>query len=500
VVGTSSKKIAVIAALSTLMPNSALPQQTGGVGATGTTAQTTTGAPPVAQPLASGGTSVQATTGLQNTGGLQVDFGVSSKLTFDDNFKLSNKSGGTSSIWDNTLTFGLSNITPTQNLSLTASTVARLAHIPGRSIRGFEDPTVRLKYTLDGVNSNFTLDGFYRHADREFLNPFQVEQEEQALGQLIGGGGTVTWKNIGGTFQTGINDPLGFQLALKHSDQSYDALAQSVNPLLFDRTTDTANATVTLKVSPIAQVRGSVGLTDYDAQDVPSTHRKTLDYAIGATLDINPVLQLDGQIGYTDVTTDTTTGRTTRSGATSAVTLTQTLPNGTVYGSFISTVNQNGTRSVFSFGRDFLLPNGTFTGNLGMTHTPAGNNHLSGALAYNRTMRSSDITVTAARAVSTNGANQDILNTRLGVSYNYAINNDSTLNLALNWGRSEAADNVPGFNTTDRTTFTAAYSQALTQDWNATGGLQMRHRSDNTGNAHSNAIFVTLDRKFSYRP
>jgi hypothetical protein len=163
-------------------------------------------------------------------------------------------------------------------------------------------------------------------------------------------------------------------------------------------------------------------------------------------------------------------------------------------------VNQNGTRSVFSFGRDFLLPNGTFTGNLGMTHTPAGNNHLSGALAYNRTMRSSDITVTAARAVSTNGANQDILNTRLGVSYNYAINNDSTLNLALNWGRSEAADNVPGFNTTDRTTFTAAYSQALTQDWNATGGLQMRHRSDNTGNAHSNAIFVTLDRKFSYRP
>ncbi len=492
-VGTSSKKIAVIAALSTLMPNSALPQQVGGVGTTGA-------ATPVATPQASGGTVATAAAGLRNTGGLQFDFGISSNLSFDDNFKLSNSSTGTSTIWDNTLTFGLSNITPTQNLSLTASTVLRAAEIPGRSINGFEDPTVRLQYKLDGLNSNFTLDGRYRHADREFLNPFQVEQEEQALGQLIGGGGVVTWKDIGATYVTGINDPLGFQLAVKHAEQSYDALAQSVNPLLFDRTTDTAKATVTMKVSPVTQLRGSVGLTEYDAQDLLNTQRRTLDYAIGAVMDINPVLQLDGQIGYTDVTTDTTGGRSTRSGATSAVRLTQTLPNGTVYGSFASTVNQNGTQSVLSFGRDFQLPNGTFSGNIGVTHTPAGNDHISGALAYSRTVRSSDIIVTAARAVSTNGASQDVLNTRVGVNYSYAINNNSTLNLSLNWGRSEAADNAPGFNTTDRTTLRAAYSRALTQDWSVTGGFQMRHRSDTSGNAHSNAIFLTLDRNFSYRP
>jgi hypothetical protein len=499
VVGTSSKKIAVIAALSTLMPNSALPQQTGGAVTTGTTTATT-GTPQAVTPLASGGTAVQTATGLGNTGGLQFDFGISSKLSFDDNFKLSNNSGGTSTIWDNTLTFGLSNITPTQDLSLTASTVLRFAQIPGRSINGFEDPTVRLQYKLNGVNSNLSIDGRYRNADREFLNPFQVEQEEQALGQLIGGGGMVTWKDIGANYAAGINDPLGFQLALKHSEQSYDSIAQAVNPVLFDRTTDTAQAIVTLKVSPIAQVRGSVGLTDYDAQDSVDTQRRTLDYAVGAVLDINPVLQLDGQLGYTDVTTDTNTGRATRSGATSAVTLTQTLPNGTVFGSFVSTVNQNGARSVLSFGRDFQLPNGNFTGNIGVTHTPAGNGHLSGALSYSRTMRSSDVTVSAARAVSTNGANQDVLNTRIGVSYAYAINNDSTLNLALNWGRSQAADSAPGFNTTDRTTFTAAYTRALTQDWNVTGGLQMRHRSDTTGKAQSNSIFVTLDRNFSYRP
>jgi len=40
----------------------------------------------------------------------------------------------------------------------------------------------------------------------------------------------------------------------------------------------------------------------------------------------------------------------------------------------------------------------------------------------------------------------------------------------------------------------------LTQDWNMTGGLQLRHRSDNSGTAQSNAVFLTLDRNFSFRP
>ena len=88
----------------------------------------------------------------------------------------------------------------------------------------------------------------------------------------------------------------------------------------------------------------------------------------------------------------------------------------------------------------------------------------------------------------------------LSVAYGYAINNNSSLNLSVNWGRSEGADSGSGINTTNRTTVRAAYSYALTQDWNMTGGVQVRHRKDNSGTAQSNAIFVTLDRNFSFRP
>lgn len=505
-VGTSSKKIAVIAALSTLIPNSALPQQQGGAGATTGYQAPTTAAPAVAgavapaQPQASG-SSIQAAGGpVANTGGLQVDFGVSSDLRYDDNFKLSNSSAGGTTISDSLLSFNLSNITPNDTLSLQGSSKLRFAEIPGRSVAGFEDPQLRFNYARDGLNSRFTADARYRKADREFLDPFQVEQEEQALGQLIGGGGTVTWTNYGLSYVTGINAPLGFQFSARHDDRTYDTLAQSVNPLLFDRTTDQANATVTARVSPILQLRGSFGITEYSADDSVSTDRETLDYSVGAVMDINPVLQLDAQIGYTDVATDTIAGQTTRSGVTSSVRLTQTKPNGTAFGNLASTVNQNGTLTSLSFGRDLQLPNGSFFGIVGVSHTPGGSNRLTGSLSYTHTLRSSDITVTGARSVSTNGLNQDVLNTRLSVAYGYAINNNSSLNLSVNWGRSEGADSGSGINTTNRTTVRAAYSYALTQDWNMTGGVQVRHRKDNSGTAQSNAIFVTLDRNFSFRP
>ncbi|MEZ5867130.1 MAG: hypothetical protein R3D46_01030 [Defluviimonas denitrificans] len=84
-------------------------------------------------------------------------------------------------------------------------------------------------------------------------------------------------------------------------------------------------------------------------------------------------------------------------------------------------------------------------------------------MAYNRVMRSSDITITAQRSVTSNGANTatgtstDVLNTRIGVAYNYAINTDSALNLALDWGRAEAADSGFAYNTTERTTLSAGY-------------------------------------------
>jgi len=502
-VGTSRTTIAAIAALSTFWPEAALPQG----GATVTTGGTTTSA------TAGTATTTAATTpglvGAQNAtapagpapGGLQIDIGVTSKLTFDDNYQLKPTSPGNSTFWDNTFTFGLSSVTGVQDLNVTASGVYRYGEIPGRSVSGIEDPTVRLRYTLTGVNSRLNVTGRYRHVDREFLDPFQVEQEEQVSGILLGGGGTITFRNATLDYATGLNGPLTFGVNLSHDEKDYDSAAMAANSALFGNKNDKATVTASLKVSPVTALNFSAGLTEYSADDTPQTERTTNDYSIGVTHDLDPALVLDARLGFTEVETRTLGGTKTVDGAVGAVTLTKTLANGTVFAGYNSALNENGTRSILSFGRDLQLPLGTLTAIVSGTHTPGGKNYLTGSLAYNKQLKDSDLSVSITRAVSTNTSSNDVLDTRVAVGYGYAINNNSRLNLTLNWGRSEAAGSGTA-PTVERTSVNASYSYDLTQDWALTGGVTLRERSDSTaaGDARSNAVFLSLGRTFNYRP
>ena len=496
--GTSSKTIAVIAAFSTIWPNAALPQGSAGAIGTGTNVAGTTATTGTTAATPATGTTAAAPA----RGGLEFDIGITSSLTVDDNFELQSTSSGTSTIWDNRLDFTLSSVTGVQDFNLSGSGVFRYADIPGRSISGLEDPTVRLRYRLDGVNSQLTLTGRYRYVDREFLDPFQIEQEETNFNGFYEGGGTVTFKNAALNYVTGINDPLTFTLDLGHDEKDYDAAAIASNIRLFDTKTDTIDANVAMKLSPVTSLRFSAGLADYSAEDSNQTQRQTTDYAVGVVQDINPVLVLDAQVGYTEVETDTILGTTRRDGATGAVVLTQTLPNGSAFASLDSTLNQNGTRTSLRFGRDLQLPLGNLRASIGGTRTPGGETYVIATVAYDRQLKSSDISVSLNRSVSTNNIDEDVLDTRLTVGYGYEINNNSRINLTLNWGRSESAG-IGAAPTIERTTLRASYSRDLTQDWAMTGGVQLRNRTDTTpgvGDAESNSVFLSLDRTFNFRP
>ncbi len=474
--GTSRNKIAAIATLTTILPIAALSQQGGAAG------------------------------------GLQVDIGINSRLTVDDNFQLRPGSTGTSTIFDNNLTFGLSSTTGTQEFRLNGSGVFRYADIPGRTISGFEDPNLRLRYKIENSNSRLTINGRYRNVDREFLDPFAVEQEDDIATALAlaadpnaspldTDGGTLETGFAAITYETGLNAPLGFKIGVSHDQRDYSNLTIA-NPRLFDTHTNRINATLTAKLSPVSIFRFNAGLTEYSARDIPDlTERRTVDYSIGLTQDINPVLGLDAQIGWTEVDTDTTGGSSNRSGTNGSLTLTKALPRGTIFASLSSSLNQSGTRTSLRFGRDLQLPNGNLSASLGLTRTPQGNTNYNAALTYDHTLKSSNISVTLKRDVSTNNVNEEILDTRLSVGYGYQIDAISSLNLSMNYGRTESADALSSVPTRTRATLSAAYSRALTQDWNMTGGVTLRRNTnDTTGDADSNSIFLSLDRNFSFRP
>lgn len=468
----SSSKIAIIAALTSMYPTFAAPQQ-GGAGASG-------GAP----------------------AGFQVDFGISTGLTFDDNFKLSvGGGGGTSTIWDTRLDFGISNVTQVDTLLLRGSGVLRFAEIPGRSLSGFESPDLRFSYMRDGINSRLSLDARYRHVDREFLDPFKVEQEEQQSGGLIGGGGTLTQRIAGLTWQTGLSGPLGFSATLKHDERDYAGIDPPLVGRLYDRETDSIQTTTSFRVSPVTSLFFNAGLTHYQAQDAALTDRTTRDVSVGIQQDINPVLVLNGQIGFTEIETDTSLpvpATTTRDGISSSFTLTQTLANGSVWGNIGSSVSTNGTRTTLRFGRDYQLPLGTLSFALGATRGQNGSTDAVGSVSYTRQLQTSDYSISLNRSATTNSASEDLLDTRLSLGYGYAIDNTSRLDVTLNYGLSE--NQTTGIDI-ERATLRASYSRALTSDWNLVGGVQLRSYDETAvGDAWSNQLFVTLDRKFSFRP
>lgn len=465
--GKSRNKIAVIAAITTLIPTFAASQQ-GGAGASGA-----------------------------NPGGLQLDFGISTGLILDDNFKLNVNGGGTSAIADTKLSFGLSSIGPVDNLSINGSGVVRFAHIPGRTSNGFESPDLRLIYARSGINSRFNFDARYRNADREFLDPFKVEKEEQQSGNLIGGGGSLQTRGIGVGYQTGLQAPLGFSINARHDERNYSGTS---DPRLFDTKTDNVKSSVSFQVSQVTKVSVNAGWTHYTAEDPQQTDRTTKDLSLGLLQDINPVLVLNAQLGMSQIDTDFLAPQPSkhRSGGTSSVTLTQTLANGTVWGSLGSTLTTNGPRQTLRFGRDFQMPNSTFAASAGVTKGQSGSTDLVGSLSYIRTLQSSDFSVQLDRAASTNTASEDVLNTRLSVGYGYAIDNNSRVDLNLDWGQ---VKNFSANSNIERTGLKATYTRSLTADWNLAGGVQLRNYDEaGVGSARSDQLFVTLDRKFSFRP
>lgn len=468
--GSKTSKIAVIAAVTSLWPTFASPQQ-GGAGA---------------------------------SGGLQIDVGVSSKQSADSNFTLSSSNPGTSYISDTKLTFGISSRTSAYDLSIIAGTTLRFADIPGRSVAGLEDPTLKLRFVADSSNSRLTLTGGYRFVDREFLNPFQVEREEQQLGTLVGNGGTLRDRSVGLKYEVGLNAPLGLTLDLSHSDKDYDNVTSAT---VRDSKKDSVTGTIRFKINPIMTGRFVAGLTEQKNYQSNSgaliTDRTTNDVAVGLAYDINPVLNLDTQIGFTDVETVRPSGTTSNSGLVGSVTLTKTLPNGSVFGTLSSTRNQNGQRTSLTFGRDLQLQTGALRAVIGATQADTGGSSIIGSLSYSKQFATDVVSVSLNRSVSTNANDDEIVDTRLGVAYSHPVNAVSRLGLSLDYGQTKDTGATTA-STVELTNLQATYSYDLTSDWSLTSGLEWRRKVDtdpvSPTDADSTSLFVTLGRNFSFRP
>ena len=479
-----------------MWPTLAAPQQGGAVPAVPPTTPSGTSAIGAAAslPVVAPG---QQSTSTGPTGGLQIDMGIKTSAKRDSNFSLTpGTSKGATYISDTTLTFGLSSITSAYTLQINGSAIMRIADIPGRSIRGIEDPILNALFIADSANSRLTLRARLRYVDREFLNPFQVEAEDLQSG-LITNGGTLRDPTYSLKYEVGLNAPIGFVLDLSRSEKNYSGVT---NPRIFNTNTEAAKGTVLLRYDALTAGRMSFGQTHYTADDLLQTDRTTRDYSIGVTRDLSQTLQLDAQIGYTDVRTDTLLGTAKRSGLTGSVGLVKTLQNGTLSGTLVSTRNHNGQRTTLSFSRSLQLKNANITATIGTTSASTGGSSIIGAVSYTYLLPSDTFTVSLNRSASTNNSNQEILNTQLSLGWAHVINTVSSVNVGLDVARTEDTGGT-GAPTIQMTDLSLAYNRDLTSDWTLSSGVSYRTKTDTTKlDAHSTQLFVTLGRNFSFRP
>ena len=423
-------------------------------------------------------------------GGTILTFGIETRLGINDNYGLDVSSPGTSTILDTSLSFGYLAETATDRFSVDVDGILRASDLPGAGgdFR-FDDPGVTISYDREGANSRLTATGAYNDANLDFIDPFEFIED----GDLISGSGRRATSSARVIFETGTSGPLGFGFELGRRGVNY---TDTTDAALFDSQTDDVALTSRLQLSPVIEGRVRLTQENYSAEDVTSTDRTTRALSVGATYEISPVTTLDATLGLERID-DSVDG--VDDGSFGSLNLTRALANGSAGLALDRSFGTEGGRTTLSLNRDLELPNGRLAFNLGVTKGELGGSGLVGSVDYAQTLPRGDLTASLERSVDSDSTGNDVLTTRAALGYSMPATAISNLSFDFDY---VAVDDVGSGSTvsSDRSTFTAAYTHELTADWDLSAGYEYQRRfTEGTGTASSNEIFMTLGREFSIR-
>ncbi len=446
---------------------------------------------------------LQPVTNAAGTGsGVTVKLDYFSTLRYDENIGLDDPSLGSTSRWENTFALGVVNQTPISLLTFDLSGLHRLSDQPTIGTDSeFNDPAVRLSYRRDGVNSSIDALAEYRESNLTFNRSLTDINQDGIIdtADIVIDRGTEVSSRAGLTWQTGINDPLGFIFNYSRRERTYQ---NTTDPSLFDNLIHDYSLTTLLHLSPVLQGNVRVRYTDYTAEDVPRTDRQTTTLTTGVTYDASAVTKIDASVGVTQVdeTQRATPSNTTDEDFVASFAVTRDLPNGTASAQIDRTFGTNGDRTNATVGRSLLLPTGTLDFTVGATYGDSGKTTAIGDITYVHTLRSSQVTASLQRQVGTSTQNVETTQTLASLDYDYLINPLSSLSLGVAYAELENDGSGPT-NRRQRANFDAAYNRVLTENWSVTVGYQYSYEDDaGPGTADSNAVYVTLGRQFLLKP
>ena len=444
--------------------------------------------------------------------GMRAVLGFSQGFSADTNRNLSAADPGRSLVSTTNLRFGLRSETRTEQFRLDSGFNARLFDLPdeGRGLR-LGSPNLSASYRRDGARSGLALNASFSRDRLRFRRPLEdflisvpiidedglpvlddegepvfediivlPEDEEALIGQ-----GRRSRVSLGGRLDLGRGGPVGTTLTasrttLRHSDA----------PTRTDTTRDQFGVTTRLRVSPVTTGRIQLSFSRFEAEDAVRTQRDRIGLRFGIRHEFSRVLVLNASLGPSWIITrqripDT---REERRGLDGNLSLTYSLPNGTIGLSLGATTDQDGTRRSLNLSRSLDLPRGALSGSVGVTRDADGQQRATSRLNYRHNLPTGNLSVQASRDFATNVDDETEAFTALSVGYNHTINSVSSLSLSARYLA----------RTDDRASFTATYRHALTRDWSLNMGYRFDAVERTAGRTRNHGVFLNLSRSFEF--
>jgi hypothetical protein len=430
-------------------------------------------------------------------------FNLSSGLTFDTNPNLTSPASGGGGQFDIGLGLVLNKSTKISTLTLEANGLVKVGNQGSgtntANTGGLPEPSVKLTY---GVNTGNTKANVILGVDVspvDVFAPTTLPDGTLISTDLAAATGTVTHQDVAFTFNTGIERPLGFDLAGNYDGRLY---SDTTSTSVYDSNVRSGSAGLHWRIDGLNTVRLTANASGSNYANATATTQQEQDLSLGYTRLLRPDLRLEASLGHSNASA-TENGVTTNSssGFVGSLGLIQKQAVGTASATLDTSRDALGPRTELSFGRSLVLRGGSFNATAGVSARPGEPGQIVGSLDYTHLVLPGDtIDLNVSRQIGLNSDNLDQASNVLGLNWNHKINEASSVSLAVSLAGTTGVDGN-GVTSDSRQTLSATWSHDLTKDWKMSAGYQFRTFDSSTADkVVSNSVFLTVNRKLVLLP
>ncbi|MBF9032125.1 hypothetical protein HKCCE3408_17130 [Rhodobacterales bacterium HKCCE3408] len=437
----------------------------------------------------SGAGPAQAQTG---PGGLLGGLTASADLGFTLNY---NADDGATMTTD--LIFGLSSVTRTQSLEITFGGELELGDEVGTDGESYElRPEAGIDYVFNNGATELSFSGAFS------TTPVNGAFDDDGIDTtaLIEDDGTRQRTDIAVGIAVGLDRAVGANLdyALRQTDY-----IDTIDPDLNDRQTESVSGGLRLTASRTLTFGIGASWTEVDEDDAVNTVEQTRAVVLSADWQPTPIIGVGAELSFTEVETeiDSMGGRVATVedglGGTLAVSFDQR--NGFYFVSLGRRITSAGPLDTLEAGRSLTLPGGAAVElSIGVADFDSGETEVIGAARYTRPTRDGEIAFDLVREADVSTSDGEILRTIVTAGYTHEITAISTISFEAGY---TSIDEVVTGTETSSQDYGLTYSRLMGGDWALSAGVTYGiDSSTSTADRTDSEAFLTLSRRFSWRP